>query len=112
MFKCKFSKKCMTSIVFLLAALLISLFLGSYNFLTVNSVASLPNVLENLDNMDPAPAPMAAVDPNASPSPAASPASASAPVSTPVKGPASASTNTSPVSNDDINKILNMYGGK
>lgn len=48
--KQKFSKK-MVSILFLLAALLIALFLGSYNFLVVNSTSMLPHIMEPLDNM-------------------------------------------------------------
>lgn len=59
MFKYNFSNKCIKSSVFLLFALLISLFLGSYRFLIFDNdpVASLPIisnniVIENLDNMN------------------------------------------------------------
>jgi len=59
MFKINFSNKCIKSSVFLLFALIISLFLGSYRFLIFDNdpVASLPIisnniVIENLDNMN------------------------------------------------------------
>jgi hypothetical protein len=48
--KQKFSKK-MLSIGFLLLALFIALFLGSYKFLVVDSPANLPLIMESLDNM-------------------------------------------------------------
>ena len=72
MLKLKFSKKSIVSVLFLLAALFIALFLGSYKFLT----------MENLDNMDtsaPAPAPASSHSPKNAPAPA--PAPAASPVS-------------------------------
>lgn len=92
MLKIKFSKKCITSILFLLAALFIALFLGSYKFLSI----------ENLDTMDPAPAPMMASPPAASPSSDAMVSSPTA--SSPVAS--SSPAKSSPLTTEDINKLL------
>jgi hypothetical protein len=81
----KFSKK-MMSILFLLAALIIALLLGSYNFLVIDNNARLPFVLEGYDN--------AAI---ATPSAATDIASATAPAS--ASGP----------SNEDVSKLLTQY---
>lgn len=59
--KLKFSKNKIASIIFLLIALFISLFLGSYNSFTVHSKSGelpLSNILEPLDNISPASAPV------------------------------------------------------